>query len=164
VPGSYTRRWRDINRIGAGAVPTCKYYNAVARYGEKTKVVHSTYGVLHVSQKVTAGMNVLHWETTWRWVHQIHFDWPQTEWCEICRQWGHIPPHSQHYRKYQKTTHTPFCEFYKSMGHDVNNYRSLQLMQDHTHDAFQVQEEKKVATMEAQKEVDTKEVLRGGYG
>jgi hypothetical protein len=27
------------------------------------------------------------------------------------------------------------------MGHDVNNCRSLQMMQDHTHDLFWVQEE-----------------------
>jgi hypothetical protein len=29
------------------------------------------------------------------------------------------------------------------MGHDVNNCRSLQLMQDNTHDALWVQEEQK---------------------
>jgi hypothetical protein len=45
------------------------------------------------------------------------------------------------------------------MGHDVNNFWSLQLMQDHTHDAFQVQEEQKGGDHGGQKEVDTKEVL-----
>jgi hypothetical protein len=80
---------------------------------------------------------------------------PHMEWCEICRQWGHIPPHFPTLEKYQKTHHTPFCEFCKSMGHDVNNCRSLQLMQDHTHDVFQVQEE--------QKGGDHGGVERGGY-
>jgi hypothetical protein len=40
------------------------------------------------------------------------------------------------------THHTPLCEFYKSMGHDVNNCRSLQFMKDHIHDVFRVQEGK----------------------
>jgi hypothetical protein len=41
------------------------------------------------------------------------------------------------------------------MGHDVNNCRSLQLMQDHTHDVFRVRED--------QKGVDCGGVERGGY-
>jgi hypothetical protein len=68
---------------------------------------------------------------------------PQMKWCKICRQWSHVPPCFPMLEKYQKTHHTPFCEFYKSMGHDVNNSRSLQLMQDHTLDVFWVQEEQK---------------------
>jgi hypothetical protein len=32
--GSYTRRWRGINRIGASVVPACKPYNVVAIYGK----------------------------------------------------------------------------------------------------------------------------------
>jgi hypothetical protein len=67
----------------------------------------------------------------------------QSEWCDICRQWGHVPPHCPTLQKYQTMTHTPFCEFCKSIGHDVNSCRSLQLMQDNTQDAFWVQEEKK---------------------
>jgi hypothetical protein len=41
---------------------------------------------------------------------------PQTKWCDIFRQWGHIPPWFPTLQKYQKTTHTLFWEFYKSMG------------------------------------------------
>jgi hypothetical protein len=32
--------------------------------------------------------------------------------------------------KYQKTDHTPFCEFRKSVGHDINNFRALDLMRE----------------------------------
>jgi hypothetical protein len=45
----------------------------------------------------------------------------QSEWCEICRQWGHVPPRYPTLQKYQTTTHTPFCEFCKSIDHDVNS-------------------------------------------
>jgi hypothetical protein len=62
----------------------------------------------------------------------------QIEWCEICRQWGNIPPRCPTLKRYQKTTHAPFCEFCKSMGHDVNNYWSIQLMQGQIAYAFQV--------------------------
>jgi hypothetical protein len=68
---------------------------------------------------------------------------PWTKLCDICRQWWHIPPHFPTLDKYQKTHHTLFFEFYKSTGHDVNNFWSLHLMQDHTHDAFRLQEEHK---------------------
>jgi hypothetical protein len=61
--------------------------------------------------------------------------------------------------KNQKTHHTLLCEFCKSMGHDVNNCQSLQLMQDHTHDVFQVQEELRVVIVVVLREVDIKEVL-----
>jgi hypothetical protein len=33
--GSHTKRWKDISRIGAGAILTCKYENAVARSGKE---------------------------------------------------------------------------------------------------------------------------------
>jgi hypothetical protein len=69
----------------------------------------------------------------------------QIKWCKFCRKWGHIPPNFPTLGKYQKMHHTPFFEFFKSMGHDVNNCWSLQLMQDHTHDVFHVQEEQKGA-------------------
>jgi hypothetical protein len=51
--------------------------------------------------------------------------------------------------------HTPLCELCKSMGHDVNNCWSLQLMQDHTHDVFWVEDEHKGG--------DHGCVERGGY-
>ena len=36
VPGSYARRWQDINRTYVGAVTACKYHDVVARYGDGT--------------------------------------------------------------------------------------------------------------------------------
>jgi hypothetical protein len=68
---------------------------------------------------------------------------PQTKRCNICKQWGHIPHHFPTLHKYHKTTHTPFCEFCKSMEHDVNNCSSLKLMQEHTPNTFWVQKEQK---------------------
>jgi len=67
----------------------------------------------------------------------------QTEWCKIYRKWGHVPPCFPTLQKYQKTTHTPFYEFCKPMGYNVNNCRSLQLMKEHIGDAYWVQEENK---------------------
>jgi hypothetical protein len=61
----------------------------------------------------------------------------------ICRQWGHIPPHFPTLKNYHKIIDTLFCKFCKSMGHDVNNCWSLQLMKDHVADAYRVQEENK---------------------
>jgi hypothetical protein len=52
----------------------------------------------------------------------------QMKWCEIYIKWGHMPPHLLTLEKYQKNHHTPFCEFCKSMGNDVKNRRSLQLI------------------------------------
>jgi hypothetical protein len=45
---------------------------------------------------------------------------PKIEWCEICSEWGHIPLHFPTLHKYHKIMYTPFCEFFKSMGHYVN--------------------------------------------
>jgi hypothetical protein len=36
---------------------------------------------------------------------------------------------------------TPFCEFCKSLDHDISSFRSLQMIQDNTRDAFWVEEE-----------------------
>jgi hypothetical protein len=36
---------------------------------------------------------------------------PQMEWCDICRQWGHVPPHFPMLEKYQKTHHTHSVNF-----------------------------------------------------
>jgi DNA transposition AAA+ family ATPase len=44
------------------------------------------------------------------------------------------------------------------MGLDVNNFRSLQWMQEHTADAFQVQKNRRVETVEDLLEEDTKEI------
>jgi hypothetical protein len=137
APRSYTRRWRDISRIGASAIPSCKYDNAVARYGKGEGGARAHVWCTmcrseghHRDECPTLG-NYLAMGAPNPFPTR-----PQTEWCNICRQWGHIPPHFPTLEKYQKTHHTPFCEFCKSMGHDVNNFRSLQLMQDHTHDVF----------------------------
>jgi hypothetical protein len=140
--GSYTRRGRDINRFGTGAVATGQLDDATEDM-DKMKVMHE-----HI------------WCTTCRSEgHQRDeflvlpnyvamgapnpFPSGKMEWCEICRQWGHVPPHFPTLQKYQTMTHTPFCKFCKSIGHDVNSCHSLQLMQDNTHDAFWVQEEQK---------------------
>jgi hypothetical protein len=92
------------------------------------------------------------------------FTGPQTEWCEICRQWGHIPPRFPTLDKYRKIHHTLFFEFYKSMGRDVNNCRSLQLMQYHTHEASRVQEENKDGDHGGVERGGYQRGPRGGYG
>jgi hypothetical protein len=47
--GGYTRRGRDIDRIGTGAVAIGQSDDAVARYGKEQKSCVSTYGVPHVN-------------------------------------------------------------------------------------------------------------------
>lgn len=64
---------------------------------------------------------------------------PKEEWHEIYRHWGHEPHWCPKLKKYQKKKHIPLCDFYKSMRHDVNNYRSSQLIQGHMVDSFKVQ-------------------------
>lgn len=44
---------------------------------------------------------------------------PKNEWEEICKQWGHTPQTYAFLEKYQKKKHMTFCEFCKSMGHDI---------------------------------------------
>jgi len=83
------------------------------------------------------------------------FPFGQMKWCEICKQWGHMPPHCHTLQKYQTTNHTPFCKLWKSIGHDVNSYRSLMLMQDNTRDAIRVHDENKGG--------ENSSVERGGY-
>jgi hypothetical protein len=61
-------------------------------------------------------------------------------------------------------THTPFCEFCKSIGHDVNSCRSLQLMQDNTWEAFWVQEEKNGGECGGTEKGGYQGGPRGGYG
>ena len=64
---------------------------------------------------------------------------PNIELCMITRSWGHVPPNFPMLQKYYITTHEPFCEFYKSIKHDVNNCHTLQLMKDNTTDSYCVQ-------------------------
>ena len=41
------------------------------------------------------------------------------QWCEICETWGCVTHSYTMLNKYQKTDHTPFCEFFMFVGHDV---------------------------------------------
>jgi len=128
VPGGYTMRRRNINNFCTGIIPSFQPNNEIARYG-KVKVVCENVWCTTCQSKgnrrdecstlgnymATGAPNPF---PTVPWI----------KWCEIFKQWGHIPPHYPTLEKYQKMHHTSFCEFCKYMGHDVNNCRSLQLM------------------------------------
>jgi hypothetical protein len=119
-------------------------------------------GALHATQKGIDETSAWSFQIMWRLACTSPFPSGQSEWCEICRQWGHVPPHFPTLQKYQATNHTPFCEFCKSIGHDINSCRSLQMMQDNTQDAFWVQEEQKGGEHGVTIEEDIKEDLEVG--
>ena len=41
--------------------------------------------------------------------------------------------------KYQKTKNTPLCEFYKSMGHNIQGCQFMELMHENTFNVYRVQ-------------------------
>ena len=63
----------------------------------------------------------------------------KSNWCEICRIWGHSPPNFLVFRGYQISTRAPFYDLCNSVGIDVNKFHALELMEDNTIDTYRVQ-------------------------
>jgi hypothetical protein len=62
-------------------------------------------------------------------------------WCEIYKKPGHNPYRCPMMQKYQKIPKSSYCNFYKSVGHDDIDYRTMDLMRERTSDAYRVQGE-----------------------
>ena len=59
-------------------------------------------------------------------------------WCEICKKPGHNPYHYTMMQKYQTVPESSYCTFFKSVGHDDKDYRTMELMWERTLDAYRV--------------------------
>ena len=57
---------------------------------------------------------------------------------EICKKWGHNPTFCSTLEKYQRTYHTLFCEFCKSVEHDIQACHTLELMKERNSDAYRI--------------------------
>ena len=64
---------------------------------------------------------------------------PSSRLCEICCIWGHSSPNFPMMQKYQNFADAPFYDFYKIVGHYVNNSHTLQLMKVNTVNSYYVQ-------------------------
>jgi alpha-acetolactate decarboxylase len=62
-------------------------------------------------------------------------------WCEICQKLGHDPYHFPMMKKYQIVPKSSYCNFFKLVGHDHKDCRTLNLMREITSYAYRVQEE-----------------------
>jgi hypothetical protein len=62
-------------------------------------------------------------------------------WCEICKKLGHDPYHCTMMQKYQTIPTNSYCTFFKSVGHDDKDYRSMELMRERNSDTYSVRVE-----------------------
>jgi hypothetical protein len=66
-------------------------------------------------------------------------------WCEIYKKQGHDPYHYPMMQKYQTISKSSYCKFFKSVGHDDKDCKTMDLMREITLDAYRVQEEMMIA-------------------
>jgi hypothetical protein len=71
-------------------------------------------------------------------------------WCEICKTHGHNPYHCPMMKKYQKIPKSLYCNFFKSVGHDDKDCRTMELMRLIILDTYRVQEEMMVGKVAPQ--------------
>jgi hypothetical protein len=62
-------------------------------------------------------------------------------WCEICKTHRHDPYHCPMMQKYKTVPKSSYCSFFKSVGHDDKDCRTLELMRERTSDTYRMQEE-----------------------
>jgi hypothetical protein len=59
-------------------------------------------------------------------------------WCKIYKKPDHDPYHCTMIRKYQTIPKSSYCNFYKSVGHNDKDCRTMELMRERTSDAYRV--------------------------
>jgi len=62
-------------------------------------------------------------------------------WYEICRTNEHDPYHCPMMQKYQTVPKSTFYNFYKSVGHEDNDHRTLEMMKEMASYAYRMQVE-----------------------
>jgi hypothetical protein len=63
------------------------------------------------------------------------------QWCEISKTHEHDPYHCTMMQNYNIVPKISYCNFFKSVGHDEKDSRTLELMRERTSDTYRVQEE-----------------------
>jgi hypothetical protein len=61
--------------------------------------------------------------------------------CEVCKKPGHDPYHCPMMKKYKIVPKSMYCTFFKSIGHNDEDYRTMELMRERTSYAYRVQGE-----------------------
>jgi hypothetical protein len=62
-------------------------------------------------------------------------------WCEICKKPGHEFYHCTMMQKYQTVPTNSYCTFFKLVGHDKKDCKTMELMWERTSDTYRVQAE-----------------------
>jgi hypothetical protein len=62
-------------------------------------------------------------------------------WCHICKIHEHDPYHFPMMQKYKTIPKISYCKFYKLVGHDDKDCRTMELMRERNLDTYRVQEE-----------------------
>jgi hypothetical protein len=61
-------------------------------------------------------------------------------WCNICNMHEHDPYHFPMMQKYKTVPKSSYCNFFKSMGHDDKDCRTMEMMREITSYTYRVQE------------------------
>jgi hypothetical protein len=62
-------------------------------------------------------------------------------WCEIFKTHGHDPYHFPLMQKYQVVSKSTFCNFFKSVGHEEKDNRTLEMIKEMIVDTYKVHDE-----------------------
>jgi hypothetical protein len=59
-------------------------------------------------------------------------------WCELCKTPRHDPCHCPMMQKYQTMPKSTLCNFYKSVGHEDKDFRTMELIKEGTSYAYRM--------------------------